>query len=216
MIFAIAAHRARSRPRLRRADLVRPRRLHRARRLRGRHSRRAHGINDALIALPVALARRDAVRLPHRHRLPAHQGRLFHHDHARVRADGVLHRQLARALWRRRRPDDPRRDTVAGLPLLESAPRFYYVVLGCSRSATYVLCRALVALALRPRVPRRAGKSAPAWRRSASTVCRFQLVAYVISGGARRPRRASCSPTPPSSSARPTCRGSAPANSSSW
>ncbi len=67
----------------------------------------AHDIHERSIALAAALAAVDAVRLPHRPRLPAHQGRLLHHDHAGVRADGVLHRELARALWRRRRPDHP-------------------------------------------------------------------------------------------------------------
>ena len=86
------------------ADFVRPRGVRRARRLCGRHSirprhrrraRRAAGRDRGV----------DAVRLAHRHRLPADQGRLFHHDHARVRPDGLFHRHVARALWRRQRPD---------------------------------------------------------------------------------------------------------------
>ena len=86
------------------AGLVRPCGLHRARRLCRRHPRARTASRCADRAARGA-RRLGAVRVADRHRLPAHQGRLLHHDHARVRPDGVLHRDLARALWRRRRPD---------------------------------------------------------------------------------------------------------------
>ncbi len=96
MIFAIAAHRARPAGRLRRAGVVRPCGLHRASAPTRSASSASHGITDALVSLPVALGVVGAVRARDRRGLPAHQGRLLHHDHAGLRADGVLHRQLAR------------------------------------------------------------------------------------------------------------------------
>ena len=74
------------------ADLVRPRRLHRSRRLCRRHSRGARHHRCAHRAAGGA-GDLGALRLPHRHRLPAHHGRLFHHDHARLRADGLSSRR---------------------------------------------------------------------------------------------------------------------------
>ena len=46
-----------------------------------------------------------AVRARHRRTLAAHPRRLFHHDHARLRADDLLRRRQPRPLRRRRRPD---------------------------------------------------------------------------------------------------------------
>ena len=83
----------------------------------------AHGITDALIALPVALAVAALFAFADRHRLPAHHGRLLHHDHARLRPNGLFHRELARALWRRRRPDHPRAHTAGRLSDLRQRPR---------------------------------------------------------------------------------------------
>ena len=51
----------------------------------------AHDIHQSSVALAVALARRRCSPSSPASS-PAHQGRLFHHDHARVRADGVFHR----------------------------------------------------------------------------------------------------------------------------
>src|ERR1700731_520114 len=41
-----------------------------------------------------------AFRVCDRCRVPAHQRRLFHHDHPCLRADGFLYGELACSLWR--------------------------------------------------------------------------------------------------------------------
>jgi branched-chain amino acid transport system permease protein len=73
------------------------------------------------------------------------------------------------------------RNTVAGLPLLKSDRGFYYVTLLCLL-ATYLLCRALVASRF-GRVLRGAKENATRMATLGFNVQRFQLVAYVISGG---------------------------------
>jgi branched-chain amino acid transport system permease protein len=73
------------------------------------------------------------------------------------------------------------RDTVAGWPLFKSDGNFYYVILLCL-IATYLFCRALVA----SRFGRvlRAGKENPTRLATIGfKVEQFQLVAYVIAGG---------------------------------
>ncbi len=89
---------------LRRHGELRPRRLSRHRRLRRRHL----GQGRHRLRLR-AMAGRDrgvgAVRAGGRRAMPAHPRRLFHHDHARLRADDLLRRQRARSLRRRRWSD---------------------------------------------------------------------------------------------------------------
>jgi branched-chain amino acid transport system permease protein len=73
------------------------------------------------------------------------------------------------------------RDTVAGWPLFKSDGSFYYVILFCL-TATYLFCRALVG----SRFGRvlRAGKENPTRLATIGfKVEQFQLVAYVIAGG---------------------------------
>ena len=65
----------------------------------------SHGVGDVLVHLATALAVSALVALVVGALVAAHAGRLFHHDHPRLRADAVLPRDLARRLWRRRRPD---------------------------------------------------------------------------------------------------------------
>ena len=57
----------------------------------------AEGIGSGFIQWPVALAGFRAVRAGDRRAVAAHPRRLFHHDHAGVRADGLLRRLRA---WR--------------------------------------------------------------------------------------------------------------------
>ncbi len=59
------------------------------------------GIGSGFIQWPVALARLRAVRAGHRGAVAAHPRRLFHHDHARLRADDLLCRRQPRSLRRR-------------------------------------------------------------------------------------------------------------------
>ena len=72
------------------------------------------------------------------------------------------------------------RNTVAGLPLLKSDRAFYYFTLICLL-ATYVLCRALVASRF-GRVLRGAKENATRMATIGFNVRQFQLVAYIIAG----------------------------------
>jgi len=73
------------------------------------------------------------------------------------------------------------RNTVAGLPLLKNDRAFYYVTLLCLL-ATYLFCRALVASRF-GRVLRGGKENATRMATIGFTVRRFQLVAYIIAGG---------------------------------
>ena len=64
------------------------------------------GIGSGFIQWPVALAASALYALVIGALSPAHPRRLLHHDHARLCADGLLHRLGHVALWRRRRADD--------------------------------------------------------------------------------------------------------------
>jgi len=73
------------------------------------------------------------------------------------------------------------RDTVAGFPLLKSDLAFYYAVLVCLLG-TYLFCRALIASRF-GRVLRGARENAVRVATIGFDVRRYQLAAYVISGG---------------------------------
>jgi branched-chain amino acid transport system permease protein len=73
------------------------------------------------------------------------------------------------------------RNTVARLPLLKSDLAFYYAVLVCLL-ATYLFCRALVQSRF-GRVLRGSKENATRIATIGFDVNRFQLIAYVISGG---------------------------------
>ena len=93
-----------SHPRLWRHGELRARRLHRNRRVCGRDS--GEGRNSVRLHPMAARARRlGALRARDRRAVAAHARRLFHHDHARVRADALLRGGEPRPLRRRRRPD---------------------------------------------------------------------------------------------------------------
>ena len=59
------------------------------------------GIGSGFIQWPVALAASALYALVIGALVVTHPRRLFHHDHARVRADGLLHRLGSFSLWRR-------------------------------------------------------------------------------------------------------------------
>jgi len=73
------------------------------------------------------------------------------------------------------------RDTIAGLALMKNDRAFYYVTLLCLL-ATYLFCRALVASRF-GRVLRGGKENATRMATIGFTVRRFQLVAYIIAGG---------------------------------
>ena len=87
---------------------------------------------------------------------------------------------------------------------------FYYVCLACLLGA-YLLCRALVASRF-GRVLRGARENALRMAAIGFDVYRFQLVAYVIAGVLGGLCRLPARQRRPSSSAPPTCPGSARAN----
>ena len=53
------------------------------------------GINSGFVQWPLALVAVGAVRARRRRAVAAHARRLLHHDHARLRADGLLRRRSA-------------------------------------------------------------------------------------------------------------------------
>ena len=88
-----------------RDDEFRPRRLSRHRRLRRRHpGAGGHRLRIHPVAGGAGWPRR-VLRAGDRRAVAAHPRRLFHHDHAGVRADGLLRRLGACPLRRRRRAD---------------------------------------------------------------------------------------------------------------
>ena len=181
MVFAVAAVALDLLVGYARADFLRPCGVHRARRLCRRHSVRSWHRRRARRA--ASRHRRvDAVRLAHRHCVPADQGRLFHHDHARLRADGLFHRHVACALWRRQRADASRRATPSPACRCSRATARFIILpssacwrLICSAAGWSFRASAACCAAAR--------RTRPGWRRSASRVRRFQLVAYMIAGG---------------------------------
>ena len=96
--------RARSPGRLCRPDFLRPRGVRRTRRLRRRHTFFPRHQRRAC-CVAGRDRRVDAVCMAHRNCLSADQGRVFHHDHARLRPDGVFRRHVACPLRRRQRAD---------------------------------------------------------------------------------------------------------------
>ncbi len=73
----------------------------------GDHDQRRRAERLARISPPRSPSRALAA-LADRRDLAAHARRLLHHDHARLRADAVLPRQLGEGLRRRRGPEHPR------------------------------------------------------------------------------------------------------------
>src|ERR1700677_527789 len=140
----------------------------------------AHGINEAAIALPVALAASTLFALLT--------------GSVSLRTKGVYFIMITLAFGQMafftasslapHGGDDgltiPMRDTVFGYPVLEDARAFYYVALGCLL-ASYLLCRGLVASRF-GRVFRGARENPARMASIGFDPYRFQLVAYMVSG----------------------------------
>ena len=140
----------------------------------------AHGIGDALVALPVALAVSALFA--------------FVTGIVCLRTKGVYFIMITLAFGQMAfftasslapyGGDDgltiAARSTLAGFPLLKNERAFYYVVLLCLLAA-YLLCRALVASRF-GRVLRGAKENPVRMAAIGFDVFRFQLVAYVIAG----------------------------------
>ena len=99
------------------------------------------GIGSGFIQWPVALAVSALYALVIGALSLAHPRRLFHHDHARLRADGLLHRLGPVALRRRRRPDHLQAQHFGGLINLSNRVQFYYLCLGCLFGGIYLIWR---------------------------------------------------------------------------
>ena len=140
----------------------------------------SHGIGDALIALPVALAVASLFA--------------FLTGIVCLRTKGVYFIMITLAFGQMAfftasslapyGGDDgltiAARSTLAGLPLFANERFFYYVVFGCLLG-TYVLCRAIVASRF-GRVLRGAKENPARIATLGYDVYRFQLAAYVIAG----------------------------------
>jgi branched-chain amino acid transport system permease protein len=140
----------------------------------------AHGIGDALVALPVALAAATLFALATGALCLRTQGVYFIMI---TLAFGQMAFFIASSLAPYGGDDGltiRARDTVAGLPLLASDRTLYYVVLVCLLGC-YAACRALV-VARFGRVFRGARENPVRVAAMGFDVYRFQLVAYAISG----------------------------------
>ena len=174
----------------------------------------SHGINDALISLPVALGVSALFALA--------TGIVC------LRTKGVYFIMITLAFGQMAYftasslapygGDDGltirMRSTLAGFPIFNGDRSLYYICLRLPARRVSLVPRAC-RLALRPRLSRRARESAA---RRHHRLRGLSLSARRLRDRRRdrRALRASCSPTRPTSSARPTCRGSARANCSSW
>ena len=140
----------------------------------------AHGINEAAIALPAALAASTLFALL--------TGMVS------LRTRGVYFIMITLAFGQMAfftasslapyGGDDGltvrTRDTILGLPLLQSPRAFYYLAFACLL-ATYLMCRTLVASRF-GRVFRGARENPARMAAIGFDIYRFQLVAYVVSG----------------------------------
>ena len=169
--------------------LVRPCRVLRPRRLRhGDHDQRGR-------AERPAPPRRDdrshgARRARHRRDLAAHARRLLHHDHAGLRADAVLPRQLGEGLRRRRGPEHPRPLAVLARPVPARPQEPARALLRRAR-------RARARAAWRWPASRRRASAAPCWR-CATTTCAPKRSAFrpiaTSSSSSSSPARSAASP----------------------
>ena len=82
---------------------------------------RLFGLDQMPVIWLVAGAVLRAGGAADRRHQPAHHRRLFHHDHARLRADDLLFRHLLAGLWRRGRAVDHVRNGFPGVEHRRSA-----------------------------------------------------------------------------------------------
>ena len=173
--------RARSSSRLCRLDLAWACGLHRARRSMQSASCSAHGIGEALVALPAAilvsmlfawltgivcLRTRGAYFIM----ITLAFGQMVYFIATSLAPYGGDNGLTIAA-----------RSTIAGWPLIKSDRAFYYFTLLCLL-ATYVFCRALVGSRF-GRVLRGGKENSVRMATIGFNVRRFQLVAYIIAGG---------------------------------
>ena len=140
----------------------------------------AHGISDALVALPVAIAVSVLFAWLTGIVCLRTKGAYFIMI---TLAFGQMVYFIASSLAPYGGDDGltiAARNTIAGLPLLKSDRAFYYFTLVCLL-ATYLLCRTLVASRF-GRVLRGAKENATRMATIGFNVRQFQLVAYIIAG----------------------------------
>ena len=117
----------------------------------------SHGIGDALDCVAGRHRLVDAVCMAHRNCLPADQRRVFHHDHARLRPDGVFRRHVACPLRRRQRADHCGAQYHRWMAAAQERPGILLFHLPLPAGDISVLPRA-GRIALRPRVARHQGE----------------------------------------------------------
>ena len=88
------------------------------------------GVGLRLRAMAGGAAAGGAVRARHRRAVAAHARRLFHHDHARLRADGLLHRRRARRATAATTASPSTSAASSSAPIdLSNKTQFYYLCL---------------------------------------------------------------------------------------
>ena len=120
----------------------------------------SHGIEDLLVQIPVALAASAAFALVTGAISLRTQGRLFHHDHPRLRADAVLSRHIAGAYGGDDGMTLSRAASSPGTDILKNDFAFYWACLLCLFGA-YVFSAIDRRLPLRPGSARHAGERRP-------------------------------------------------------
>ena len=151
---------------------------------------------------PLAHRRLGAGRAGHRRGVAPHERRLLHHDHARLHADALLPRHLARRVRRRRRHAPDAAAASSAVVDLGDPVRFYYVVLALLLA---VLCRHRIVNS-RFGLVLRAAKSNEA-RSRAIGFSPYPLPAGRVRHRRRdlRPGRRAAAPTTPTTSRPATC-----------
>ena len=132
-----------------------------------------------------AMAGRDrrvrALRARRRRAQPAHARRLFHHDHARLRADDLLRGDRAGPLRRRRRPHYPQAQRVRRPDRPQQQDAFYYLCFALLLASIYLVSRH-GQFALRPGRSSGARSNERRMRAIGFPTFRYKLAAFVIAG----------------------------------
>ena len=138
------------------------------------------GIVSGFVQWPVALAASALYALVDRRAVAAHARRLLHHDHARLRADGLLHHLRHRPLRRRRRADHLQAQPVRPWLDLSNKVAFYYVCVALLLATVYLVWRlvnsrfGMVVQGARSNETRMRAIGFPTYR--------YKLVCFVIAG----------------------------------
>jgi branched-chain amino acid transport system permease protein len=99
------------------------------------------GVYSGWLQWPLAIAASALGRTDYRPAQPAHARRLFHHDYARLRANGLLCGCRSQPLWRRRRAHDLSPKPVRAWLDFSNKTLFYYVCVAFLLGTIYLVYR---------------------------------------------------------------------------